>query len=328
MRAVLGIDGGGTSTRCMVADENLNILGYGVAGSSNYRKISIEKVKENLSEAITQSLRHLRNVKIETICLGLAGVDSETDKSRILNIFLQIIKKFRNSNNKSLVWNVNPDDIILTNDAVIALAGGIEENIGIVVIVGTGAIVYGRNKDGMTARVDGWGYLLGDRGSAYYIAINALRKIIKNYDIENTTDELYNILLRHYNIKSLYELKDVIYNDASPAERIASFAIIVDSMASKGDVLAQRIIFNAGKELIKSTLALKKMLFKYQSNVKVITSGSVWKSLSGLRSFYIEGLRKKTNSLIVCEPLNEPVFGAIKLALNRLHNRNIFFNLV
>ncbi|MBM3326571.1 MAG: hypothetical protein FJY65_06285 [Calditrichaeota bacterium] len=316
-RIRLGIDGGGTSTRCIVVDADMNILSRGEGGPANYRKVGLERVFASLREAVLSAVQAIEQPEIAAVGFGLAGVDKAGDKARILGL----IERLKADLPENVVWNCNSHSILITNDAEIALAGGIEENIGIVVVAGTGTIVYGRNAQNETWKVDGWGHLLGDDGSAFDIGKRALRKVTRGCDRRYKPTKLMQLALQHFGISNLGELKEVIYGSESPAEKIASFAVSVDLAASQGNEVARKIINKAALQLAVSTLVLKDVLFIGHTKVKVITSGGVWKSIAGLREMFIYRLNENTKNLVVCEPMNEPAWGAAKLTVNYLNNK-------
>ena len=108
-----------------------------------------------------------RDVVPDAICLGIAGVDRPDDAAIVRAIMKRIGYKAR---------------VLVVNDALVALESGAPGQPGIVIISGTGSISYGRNAEGMAARSGGWGYVLGDEGSGYWMGRLALRAIVREAD--------------------------------------------------------------------------------------------------------------------------------------------------
>src|SRR3990170_4420420 len=119
----------------------------------------------------------------KAICLGIAGVDREDDHTVIRGIMKRIGLKAR---------------ILIVNDALVALEAGTPGQPGIVIISGTGSIAYGRNAAGEAARSGGWGHVLGDEGSGYWIGRAALRAVLRAADRRGPPTVLTRMLLKHF----------------------------------------------------------------------------------------------------------------------------------
>ena len=148
----IGIDGGGTTTTGLLADQAGHIIAKAESGASNYHAVGEEQTKQVLSDVVSRLIADA-NAALESCacCLGLAGVSSSADKKVIGRICNEIGL---------------PGNRILTHDAQIALVGGAEELSGVIIIAGTGSIVYGIDAAGHEAQAGGWGHLLGDEGRA------------------------------------------------------------------------------------------------------------------------------------------------------------------
>src|SRR5262249_13879716 len=131
------------------------------------------------------------------ICLGIAGVDRPADEAVVRGVMSRI-----GYNAKGLVGN----------DALIALQAGIGDAPGIVIVAGTGSIAYGRHL-GEAARAGGWGYVLGDEGSGYWIGRLALRAVVRHVDGRGKPTSLTPLLLAHFNVTRASELIQKVYHD-------------------------------------------------------------------------------------------------------------------
>jgi N-acetylglucosamine kinase-like BadF-type ATPase len=169
---LVAVDGGGTRTRAAVADLEGRVLARGFGPCSNLQSVGLEEVGKALTTAIEGALLQLpgsawkgegpawQSGRIAAACFGLAGVDSRKDEA-------QLSQWARDQ-------RVAPRISIL-NDSELVLACGTPEGVGVALISGTGSICLGRAADGRSARVGGWGPLLGDEGSGYQLAQRALR---------------------------------------------------------------------------------------------------------------------------------------------------------
>ena len=159
MEHVIGIDAGGTKTVCLLANEHGEILARARGEGANLQAVGELQVEKILHTVMAQAIGDRRIVPA-AICLGIAGVDRPHDNAIIRGIMRRIGLKA---------------PVLVVNDALVALvAGAGDEGPGIVLIAGTGSICYGRNAAGQAARAGGWGYLLGDEGSGWWIGREAL----------------------------------------------------------------------------------------------------------------------------------------------------------
>ncbi|MGB6299216.1 MAG: BadF/BadG/BcrA/BcrD ATPase family protein [Rivularia sp. (in: cyanobacteria)] len=308
MSYVLGIDGGGSKTVCILINEKREILGRGEAGCSNYQSIGIEAAKFSIESAINTALIQKNNIKINAICLGLAGVGRSKDIKVVENIVKEI----------TVTRNIKPQNIIIYHDALIALVGGIGNDVGIVVAAGTGSIVFGRNHQGKTKRVGGWGYILGDEGGAYQIAIAGMNAALKAHDGRGIYTGLVEGFKNYFGLNNIEELIEIIYRSGLGVKEIAALAPIVDNAAFLGDKVANQIIDDAVDELVKATVTVINEIFVEEEFVEVVTMGSVWKGKCKMWERFVSCINRDFVNVKVIFPRFEPVYGAGLLGLRCL----------
>ncbi len=314
MSYVLGIDGGGTKTVCVLMDETGQVLGRGEAGASNYQIIGKKAAVLSIQSAITEAIASIGRVKVEAICLGLAGVARSAD----IQVAQSFVEQLKLSDSIPVSWALQPSNIVICNDALIALVGGVGHDVGIVAIAGTGSIVFGRNQEGCTKRVGGWGHILGDEGSAYSIAASGMRAAMRAYDGRDEPTSLQERLREHLGLLSLENLVEVIYQQGWGVKDIAALARIVDEAAAAGDEVSVGIIENAVKELVQATQVVIDAIFNPSEVFEVVTTGSVWHGLSKMRERFEASLVRQKPGARVIFPRYEPAYGAGLLALNAL----------
>ena len=159
---------------------------------------------------------------------------------------------------------------ILTHDAHIALVGGTGKQEGVIVISGTGAIVYGINTDGREARASGWGYLLGDEGSGYDIAIKGLQAVARAADGRGDRTELTDRILNKLALNEPSEL--IRWVHAASRDTIAQLAEVVFDTAKTGDTTADRIVDKAADELVCAANSVIEQL-KFTEPFDIVLSG-------------------------------------------------------
>ncbi|MHC5597712.1 MAG: N-acetylglucosamine kinase [Nostoc sp.] len=317
MNYVLGIDGGSSKTICVLMDDLRQVLGRGDAGPCNYQSIGIEVTLQSIKSAISNAVEAAiitNTVNIDAICLGLAGVGRAAD----IEVVKGLVKELQNNKSLPITWALQPGNIVICNDALIALVGGIGQPVGIVVAAGTGSIVFGRNSQGDTKRVGGWGYILGDEGSAYKIAIAAMNAALKSYDGREISTSLVEAFKQHLDLKNIEDLIEVIYRREWGVKQIAALAPVVDFAAASGDIVANIIIDDAVKDLVKATSTVIDAIFSYDSVLEVVTTGSVWRGRCNIHERFAASLVKKFPNVKVIFTRHEPAYGAGLLALQTI----------
>ena len=151
MAYYLGIDGGGSKTRCAVGDES-SLLATVSVGPSNITRVGEARARESLHQAIREACAGagIEPAQLRRACIGAAGAGRE----EIANVV------------RGIVAEVIPGKIEIVGDMQIALEAAFGTGPGVIVIAGTGSIAYGRDADGRTARAGGWGFAVSYEGSA------------------------------------------------------------------------------------------------------------------------------------------------------------------
>src|SRR6059058_753277 len=197
---VLGIDAGGTKTVCLLADAHGAILSEGRGPGANLHtagELAVEKVLHAAMEAAIGD----RDITPAAVCLGIAGVDREDEARTVRTIMRRIGYKART---------------VVVNDALIALVAGAGNAPGIVIIAGTGSIVYGRNARHEAARAGGWGHIIGDEGSGYWIGREALAAVMRAVDGRGPATALSGMVLEHFGIDDVSQLPRIVYDRELP----------------------------------------------------------------------------------------------------------------
>jgi N-acetylglucosamine kinase-like BadF-type ATPase len=205
---VLGIDVGGTKTVCLLANEHGTVLAKARGAGANLQgvgELALEKVLHSVMEGALAGQR----VMPSAICLGIAGVDRAEDQNVVRGIMDRI--GYRAT-------------ILIVNDALIALQAGIGDAPGIVVVSGTGSIAYGRSARGEAARAGGWGHVLGDEGSGYFIGRLALRSVVRHADGRGRETRLTPLLLGHFGLSDATELIRRVYHEEFAPGAIGALA--------------------------------------------------------------------------------------------------------
>ncbi|MBI4221818.1 MAG: hypothetical protein HY607_03940 [Planctomycetes bacterium] len=313
-RCVLCIDGGGTKTVCVLATLDGKVIGRGSGGTTNPNLVSALEINETLQKAIQEAIQNLPELQIEAVCGGIAGVGaSEEKRVEVSNVIGQILSTppFCHALSKRFNPSLN---IEVVSDVVITLVAGVGKRHGIVAISGTGSVVYGETVKGQRIKVGGWGYLL-DEGSGYAIGRKAIKEILRAYDANGKTTLLAQKVLNVWNLSSMQDVVDYIYQKTTKPTDIANLAKIVNSAASAGDESAKDILRKTAKALYLNIAAAIKQIDFGKEGATLVLSGGVLTNIKIVSEIIIKKVRAELPAITAIQLCREPVKGAIILAL-------------
>jgi N-acetylglucosamine kinase-like BadF-type ATPase len=296
---VLGIDAGGTKTVCLLADARGLILSEGRGPGANLHAAG-ELAVENVLHQVMEAALDGRTVAPEAICLGIAGVDRLDEANTVTAIMRRIGYSSR---------------VLVVNDALIALVAGARDAPGIVIISGTGSIVYGRNGRGEAARAGGWGHMIGDEGSGYWIGREALAAVMRAGDGRGPATRLRRDVLAHFGIDDVSRLPRIVYDRDIPRKSVAALGPLVDRAAAQGDAVATRILEQAADELVLAARSVATRLEMRGDAFTFFLAGSVFRVVPWLAAHLPKRLTEiapRSSAQILEE---EPAVGAVWLAL-------------
>lgn len=296
---VLGIDAGGTKTVCLLADETGRVRASARGPGANLQTLGELEVEKVLHEVMEGALAG-EQAPPTAICLGMAGVDRPHDNAIIRGIMRRIGHKA---------------PVLVVNDALAALVAGAGDEPGIVLIAGTGSICYGRNAAGQAARAGGWGYLLGDEGSGWWIGRESLTAVMRAGDGRGPATLLTERVLAHFGFTGTSDLIHEVYHHDTRRRGVAGLCGVVQQAADDGDVVARQILASAADELTLAVRSVATRLEMRGGQFPLVLSGSLFRVLPTLLSDVLAGLaevvpRTRPQVLDV-----EPAVGAVRLAL-------------
>ncbi|MFY9843696.1 MAG: N-acetylglucosamine kinase [Terriglobales bacterium] len=313
MTYYLGIDGGGTKTRCLLGDET-TVLARAMTGGSNLVRLGEAAAREALHSAIRQvcTAARISPDQIHAICIGAAGAARPEIDAKIRTIVA------------SLFPVTLPSHIEVVGDTVIALEAAFGAGPGVIAIAGTGSIVYGRNAAGHTSRAGGWGFAISDEGSGQWIGRRAVAAIVSARD-EGLETVLTAMVLQAWKINTLDELVQQA-NSTPPPEFPRLFPVVLRA-ADEGDAIARELLLDAGAKLANlARIVLRRLGSQATASpaegfaatavatMDVGMTGSVFRQSSVVRQIFYNTLQKSFPGIDVRQDLADPVDGALARA--------------
>ncbi len=206
---VAGIDGGQSSTVAIIGDENGRILGRGTGGPSDEIGVAADSTRmhDALRSALTDASRQAQlavGTRFDAIVAGVSGYNGRAS---------------------GRPPQLPARRFLLMHDAPIAHAGALGGQSGVVVIAGTGSVVYTRDRDGVGHTLGGWGFLFGDEGSAFRIACDALEMLMRAEDDGDATLlQATQATCAFFGMPSLRRLARGFYAGQLSRDRLAAYA--------------------------------------------------------------------------------------------------------
>jgi len=296
---VLGIDAGGTKTVCLLADSEGAIVSEGRGPGANLHTAGELAVEKVLHAAMETAIGD-REITPAAICLGIAGVDREDEATAVRAIMRRIGYKSR---------------VLVVNDALIGLVAGARDEPGIAINAGTGSIVYGRNAQFEAARAGGWGHMIGDEGSGYWIGRESLAAVMRAFDGRGPETRLAGDILSYFNVDDESRLPRIVYDRELPRVSVAALGPIAQRAAEQGDAVALRILERAAEELVLAARSVATRLEMRGDAFTFYLAGGVFRVVPWLVDELPRRLGEVAPRAQVQTLDEEPAVGAVWLAL-------------
>lgn len=301
MALIVGVDAGGTKTIGVVADESGHVLKTARGAGANlhvHGELAVEKVLAGLLDDLCPDERP------EALCLGMAGVDRPGEGALIKALLRRL--GFRGN-------------AIVVNDAVVAIAAGAHDRVGVVVIAGTGSIAYGVDRRGRSARAGGLGPMLADEGSAGWVGHRGLLAAVRAAEGRGEGTLLKDAIFSVLTASSLSDLPAMAYGGGLTRERLAELAPTVIALAQSGDRVAQGIIDEASTELASAARSVARQLDFEGTPYPLMFSGGLFKGLPVL----VDAVARKADlaGAIPHRLTREPAEGALAMAQDLYRSR-------
>lgn len=292
----LGIDAGGTKTDCAISN-GAELLGQATGETSKLARVGDAAARANLHRTILQACETaaVPPREISRICIGIAGASVPG-----------MVAWVKQAIHELTLGNVN-----VTGDHIIAHQAAFGRTPGVVVIAGTGSIAYGRNERGETARAGGWGPLVSDQGSAFWVGRETVAAALREWDT-GRSGGLFSLVTRAWNVGGFDDVIRIA--NTEPNQRFAELAPTVSDAVEKGDTAAQEIFERAGRELAGLAGIVIGRLFADDENVRIAMTGGVLQGTPVVRRELHAVLKAAHPKATVSYSYVRPVLGALELA--------------
>jgi N-acetylglucosamine kinase-like BadF-type ATPase len=295
LKYIIGIDSGATSSEAV-----LYPLGNGRKAIKKYPSINIsvlglDEAVKRLTGIVKDISKEAGNNNIVSVAAGISGARYEKDRRKLERAVTKAsgIK----------IVQVLPD----TETAFASVFEPSDKNCGIL-IAGTGSILYYKDKYGGLIKIGGWGRHIGDEGSGYWIAREALYKVTKYYDGRHKKTMLAGVLKQEFGIDSINIVKHVYHKGFE----ISQLTKHVFRCAERGDRVSIEIIKSAAENLLTHFIPLK------NRRCRVALMGSLFSEEILLAKYLRKLAKEKFYNIELTKPKLKPVWGAVKIALSKI----------
>lgn len=291
----IGIDSGGTKLELMFMDVDLKKISEHTFKGFHYSLNGPDKTSVKLSEYIHEALKKkklfLKNCA--GICFGIAGAREDSDRNRLKKKFIDRLK-FKN--------------IIVTTDAMNAVYGALNGEDGMIIISGTGSVLYGKFKNKFH-RVGGWGRILGDQGSGYWMGHSALRIVTPEYDFPGAKKStLLKAIEKEHGITK-ENIVDYTFNNKVEIQKIAETVI---RCAKKKDK-ASRILTDLTADGLFYHVEAYLKIAKVSAPIDIAFIGSIVENKNPVSERFISRIKKEMKNVRIIPKHNSSTFGAVLL---------------
>jgi N-acetylglucosamine kinase-like BadF-type ATPase len=295
----LGVDGGQSHTEAVIGDGYGNILGCGFGGASNHAEVpgGRMRLRNAIIDSVSTALKKANLPPISETIFASArfGMTGGADYKR------EIIGEI-----------INAEHLKVGHDAPTALYGATAGKPGIVVISGTGSVVYGENERDETAQIGGLGFLFSDEGSGFWLAAQTIRLAIKEQDnlIENSGVE--KLVTDFFKVEKIRDLTTAFYNEKVSRDEIAALAKAAHDAAENGNELLRKQIRRGAEILVESVKSATNRL-QFTNDFPVASVGGMFRGAL-LKNYFAKLLSEKVPNAKFVEPVFGPAIGALLLA--------------
>lgn len=291
-RYLVGVDGGGTKTIAVAANEDGTVLAVERGDGINYHTIGMERARSNLKE-ILERLRAHTDGECAEVTVGMPALDMPADR--------ELTAAFAGT-------SFDANQLDLQSDAYITLMGFTLGQPGMIVICGTGSILLMVDEQKRQHVRGGWGYLLGDAGSGYALAVGGLQAAIREWENVGSKTALSEAAMTYFHLRHPRDLINVVYSPKCTQADIAQFGRIVLQCCENGDEEAVRVT-RSSMAAIAANAA--EMIAHTPAANRVGIWGSILTHNACAREIFSQELLSRCPQAVIIRPEFPPELGAV-----------------
>ena len=301
MKYYVGVDGGATKTAVCAAAADSSELYSELTISASWREYGVSKVIENIRNVI-KSFPLASDGNIAGVAMGIPCFGESEDGDRELRKAIEDafpgIPKY------------------ITNDVEVGWAGSLSLTPGVNVVAGTGAIAFGKNESGETARSGGWSEFFGDEGSCYWVGKKLMQLFSQQADGRIPKDALYTTVRSELNIKNDFEFIDLVHREyITNRDKVAALQVLARTAARAGSESVKELYKEAANELCRLVAAIRERL-KFETQPFLVSySGGLYRSEDLVLPHFFAGIEAIGGKPVT--PKFEPMYGALLLAFEQ-----------
>ena len=297
---ILGFDGGGTKTECLLANTDGEILARSIAGASNPVRTGYARAWFSLSEAadVVLSRQKIRAGDISSVCAGLGGVGRPGVAKRVNSFFAG---SFPNA------------QIRVTTDLEIAFEAAFGSGEGILLLAGTGSAAFARDLNGRTARAGGRGPWFSDEGSAFDIGRRAFAAVTRAQEHRGAASALSQRLFSWHQAHNWESLLERIAKN--PDDVFPQTFPLVAQLADKDDAVCREILLRAAESLAELAACVARELGWSEREIGVAKAGGVHERSKYFDAAIDSALKKALPAASVTRLQLTPAEAAVRLAM-------------
>ena len=279
--------------------------GWGGSGQGNPHHGDTGEIRAHLREAVDAACAQIGVASSGCVSLfaGVAGVTDETERE-VMREHLAAIGLAR-------------AQLGVDHDIRIALAGGLGGTPGMALIVGTGSSCYGRATDGRAWQTGGWGSLIADEGSGYFLGREAIAAAARMADGRAAETALRAAVFSWLEIEDISALLHRLHQTERGRTEIAALAPRVVGLAAAGDAPSREIL-GRGAHLLAEMVAANHALLPTAPAPAIIITGGLGTADTIYREMIVGAIRTRLPAVKVQEPLLPPAIGAALLAMEQV----------
>jgi glucosamine kinase len=294
-RFVMGVDGGATKTLAAVLDMEKQDIHLGHAGPSNQDAVGATAAVRALLEAADEAIAGagISPERLAAAVLAIAGTDTQAVEDN--------------------VRAVRTEDWVVVNDVVAAWATATGTGPGIAVICGTGSNVFGVGPQDHPWRAGGWGHLLGDEGSAYWLGIQSIKAALSDREASGPETALSDAAPAFFGLDSVERLAAHVYSKPLTKGEIAALATETARLAREGDEVARELFARGAQELSRQVAAVIEQT-ALAGSFPVGLIGGVFKAGEVMLEPFRRAIRERAPTARIARVEMAPVGGSLLLA--------------